>query len=484
MVAQNSSSVSQDPSAPSALCSLVNGLIERIGLLWQKYSEIVLLIGCFLVPLKLALTYLFFLPAIFGWICLNRRQLAAKVQEYAWFSLPWLALIVSIAAHSAFGFLPLRSLRGMYGLIFYPVIMLAIADTFRGNRSLLPLLALLGAQTLAGVHSILDASTGLTLPRFFLGAVTESGQLALVAPIVCGVAVTLHRFTQQKLKVADHISRAGLAALITSALCVCSFSGDLFGISFTIAGVVTLLFLSALIAGYARINQPLPDFGVKERKFLSAIPSRVVEGVFVPILLAALIVNLKRGPWAGAIVGFSLFALRYSRRLVIPLVIAVAIVLAVAKPVRERLLESSQDFFIAGGRSAIWQVGLELAERFPLGIGFKNSKFLHSYSAEIPEELTHFHNNFINILVESGVMSLILFALWIAAVVRHAFTARVSPVLKPTATAIGCALVSWQVAGLVEYNFGDSEVLFVVWVILGALAGMEVENSKCSDRLS
>ena len=37
--------------------------------------------------------------------------------------------------------------------------------------------------------------------------------------------------------------------------------------------------------------------------------------------------------------------------------------------------------------------------------------------------------------------------------------------------AIGCAILSWQTAGLVEYNFGDSEVMLLVWLLLGSLLG-------------
>ena len=36
---------------------------------------------------------------------------------------------------------------------------------------------------------------------------------------------------------------------------------------------------------------------------------------------------------------------------------------------------------------------------------------------------------------------------------------------------VGCAIISWQTAGLVEYNFGDSEVMIIVWMLLGILLG-------------
>lgn len=84
-----------------------------------------------------------------------------------------------------------------------------------------------------------------------------------------------------------------------------------------------------------------------------------------------MVVNLKRGPWAGVVVAFAGIFIDYSRKLVLPFIVGVATIIVVALPVQTRLLESSRDFFIPGGRSAIWKVGIEIAERFPLGIGFR-----------------------------------------------------------------------------------------------------------------
>lgn len=42
---------------------------------------------------------------------------------------------------------------------------------------------------------------------------------------------------------------------------------------------------------------------------------------------------------------------------------------------------------------------------------------------------------------------------------------------------IGAALVSWQIAGVVEYNFGDSEVLLVVYFLLSLLSTIQEKSA-------
>jgi len=136
-------------------------------------------------------------------------------------------------------------------------------------------------------------------------------------------------------------------------------------------------------------------------------------------------------------------------------------------PIRERLAVSYDHFTISGGRSTIWRIGGDLITQYPLGIGYHNSGIMRKFSLEIPPELKHFHNNLINIAAESGILTLAIFAWFIYAVLRASFRRPLSGLH----VAIGCAVISWQTAGFVEYNFGDSEVMIIVWMLLGVLLG-------------
>jgi O-antigen ligase len=130
----------------------------------------------------------------------------------------------------------------------------------------------------------------------------------------------------------------------------------------------------------------------------------------------------------------------------------------------------------------LWDIGVDLSTRFPLGVGVRNSRFLQTFSDEIPEEMNHFHNNLINITVEGGWIALSLFLWWIVSILRVSFTRSAQPGWSPLLSAIGCAVLSWQVAGLVEYNWGDSEVRMMVYITLGLLLGVRSTLFACGKK--
>lgn len=195
--------------------------------------------------------------------------------------------------------------------------------------------------------------------------------------------------------------------------------------------------------------------------------------------------------------GLLVFLFLSGRRLILPAVVTLLVLLFLMDPVRARLAQSVEHFFISGGRSSIWEVGVELASRFPLGIGYENCQILNLYSREIPPELEHFHSNVLNVLVEHGWIGLALYCWWLLSLWARAFprfaTHRESPTPAPPPPTsekeltpefsrerntksshyilrgLGCGLLSWQCAGLVEYNFGDSEVMLLAFLMSGLL---------------
>lgn len=51
-------------------------------------------------------------------------------------------------------------------------------------------MALIGGQTIAGIHTIFEALLPLPIPKIFLGAVTEAGQLALTTTLVASLIIS------------------------------------------------------------------------------------------------------------------------------------------------------------------------------------------------------------------------------------------------------------------------------------------------------
>lgn len=202
-------------------------------------------------------------------------------------------------------------------------------------------------------------------------------------------------------------------------------------------------------------------------------PKRMVQSVaffVLPLITLSLLINLKRGPWVGASIALIIFLAMYRRKLLAYFLGAVTLIILCFSPIRTRLGQVEDHFFVAGGRSTIWEIGLELASKYPLGIGYENAPFLRKFSADIPSDLRHFHNNILNVLVEGGWIALFIYLWWITYVIRLGFK-RSGPEAMYRA-AIACGLIGWQIAGLVEYNFGDSEVALIAFVALGILSSL------------
>jgi O-antigen ligase len=287
---------------------------------------------------------------------------------------------------------------------------------------------------------------------------TESGQLAITIPLCLGVIVSHFRDglgEQHEWRALQSWRSPLLAATFTACLTLLGFQSDL---SLPPIALTILIAIAGayLVTTWQRLRA-LPEGTMRQQLALISL--------CLPLLICAILVNLKRGPWLGVLVGTVCFLLMYARRLVLPLACG-AIVLALSiTPIRERLLASYDHFTIAGGRSTIWRIGAELTSEYPLGIGYHNSGILREFAPEIPAELKHFHNNLLNIAAETGWLG-VLVCLWLLiAIVRSCLRERSSPLY----IALGCAVISWQVAGLVEYNFGDSEVTILIWILLGLL---------------
>jgi putative inorganic carbon (HCO3(-)) transporter len=189
--------------------------------------------------------------------------------------------------------------------------------------------------------------------------------------------------------------------------------------------------------------------------------------------LAALGLTQVRGAWIGFGVGALTAVAGLGRRgLVAVAALAVLVpALMIALPgvgARMRTIGSADD--TTRDRLAMLEAGRRLGVENPLtGIGPGQLK--HAYARVAPPEAlrrstSHLHNTPLQIVVERGVVGLALW-LWIfvAFLVRGgAILRRLPPgAAGDHALVLGSlgAIVAFLVAGLFEYNFGDTEVLLV-----------------------
>jgi O-antigen ligase len=195
------------------------------------------------------------------------------------------------------------------------------------------------------------------------------------------------------------------------------------------------------------------------------------------LLMAALVMTQTRGAWLGLAAGVTVILGCWRRVFVLVLPIAaLAIFLLAPSAVKDRMrsLTDPQDV-TALERLYMWGSGLQIIRDRPItGVG------MHGVSQVYPrykdpralrERRGHLHNNVLQVAAERGLLGLACW-LWIwAAFYRHAW--HIYRGLDPgagTAKALVVGSVAgvtaFQVTGLTEYTFGDSEVMMVLYFLM------------------
>jgi len=193
------------------------------------------------------------------------------------------------------------------------------------------------------------------------------------------------------------------------------------------------------------------------------------------LMVAALVLTQTRTAWVGFAVGAALLVALRDRRLLLLLPAAALVVWLVApEPARERVrsLVEGRDV-TAAERLYMWRAGLDVVRDFPLtGVGPGNLPQVYTpykhpgdpWLASRP--FSHLHATPLQIAAERGLPGLAvwlwLWVAWYRDAVRRWRGSRGEPEELRMQLAAGLAAVSaFLVAGLTEFNYGDTEVLYV-----------------------
>lgn len=430
-----------------------------------------------LLPVKLSLTYIFLIPAILLWLWENGKRLGQIVKKRPLYQ-PLVVFLVLAGFCSFFGINPLSSLRGILSMAFFSLMILVFHDISTPLFRIRIISCLVCAQAFAAYHSVLEGAFVDRIPQIMIGKVSESGQICLT--LIIGFTLLIFLGSSRNNPTFSN-NFGSMISLIKSKnfwlflLNLTLFSLLAFAPQLKLGMLLFMILLTVSSAFFifAAINALL--LLIKQ----SPNPQRLGQLLLIyalPLIITALLVNLKRGPWCGAFAGLLLICLIYRKQAVLPLLAFIVIIFTAVTPLRNRLEQSSQHFFISGGRHVMWDIGIELASKYPLGIGFENSSFLREFSAEIPPEHDHFHNNFLNIIAETGWLCFGVFIWWILRLLKSAFRNRRHPPDRILAAGIGCSLIALLSAGVVEYNFGDSEVYLVLFLLVGILSRLDADT--------
>jgi len=195
------------------------------------------------------------------------------------------------------------------------------------------------------------------------------------------------------------------------------------------------------------------------------------------VMLAAIAFSLTRNVWLGIAAALGLFLIFFKPRYFLALAPLALIMALLAPPaVRSRAL-SIVDLKDESNRDRIYMVysGVRIfLDRPWTGVGSHNiekviagneARYRHPLAQKINP---HLHNNFLQILAERGVFALAsflmacFFIIWQLAGLLRARRGE----WRAVTAGVLFAFVGFLVAGMFEYNFGDSEIKFMLFYFL------------------
>ena len=202
------------------------------------------------------------------------------------------------------------------------------------------------------------------------------------------------------------------------------------------------------------------------------------------IFVSVLILSETRNAWLGATLGIFLLVVLIKPRAIIILLLALLVIYFVSPPRVKQRLWSSFDPEDPNTRNRIElnETSLRLIAANPwFGVGIQNvnqEALKFRGSNEYPDWMyQHMHNNFLQITAERGIPGLLI---WLWFMGRLAWDAlgvyriakkeeRVHSGMRGALLISTAALAAWvalMIAGMLEYNFGDSEVLALFFFIM------------------
>jgi O-antigen ligase len=215
-------------------------------------------------------------------------------------------------------------------------------------------------------------------------------------------------------------------------------------------------------------------------------------GMATALCALGLLIHFKRGNWLAF--GMALFLMSaISRRWkVFTILAALAAVLLFIPAVHHRLELITQEFDPAqGGRFVLWmQVAPALISRYPFGMGFcaMRHQDFEGLAPYVQPRLSHLHNNLLQVTAESGWAGLFIWTFWmvLACLVLLNMVIHRRPSHASSWMALGAfgGLTGLLLNGLVESNFGDSEILMLLCLLMGLCCALYTVAASGAENLN
>ena len=195
------------------------------------------------------------------------------------------------------------------------------------------------------------------------------------------------------------------------------------------------------------------------------------------VMLVAIVFSLTRSAWLGIAIALLIFLVFFKPKYFLALAPLLLILAFVAPPAVKSRVLSIMDLHDKSNRDRIYMVysGLRIFQDHPwAGVGSNNIEKVIAgnekrYRYPLAEKINpHLHNNFLQILAERGIFALasfLLACLFIILQLLKLLKSRTGDWRAITAGAL-FAFIGFLIAGMFEYNFGDSEIKFILFYFI------------------
>ncbi len=200
-------------------------------------------------------------------------------------------------------------------------------------------------------------------------------------------------------------------------------------------------------------------------------------------ITAALLINFKRGSWVAAGIVTALFLALTGRRWRVAALVAAVAVLVLLPPVQQRLTALRSELTLDhGGRLVMWtRIAPLLIREHPFGIGYRalDERLMQDTAARldvrVEKNRNHLHSNLLQILVSTGWAGLAIYLGWMGCGLHAGSRQTIRAGTQDTpervlSLALTLMLAGLILNGLVEYNFGDAEIVLLYGLVFGLLS--------------
>jgi len=222
--------------------------------------------------------------------------------------------------------------------------------------------------------------------------------------------------------------------------------------------------------------------------FLLSKKTFYIKKTYLLIILIPIIISLfltqSRNVYIAVLVSIFIYGIFKNWKFLLVFIIFMGLIWAIAP---QSIKERSNSMFDLNhpsnkSRLIMWNVGMHVFKDHPI-IGVGDNEITKVYklykTPEFPGEGSHFHSNYVMILVTTGILGFIFYLIFWVSLLFHSikdYGESTDEFDKTLLWGIILSMISFHISGIFEWNFGDWEVATLLYFIVSMIFVLKTIN--------